>query len=396
MGVRRRNGFFLARAIVVSLAFALAAQSAVAANTVTPLALPAGFTVAAEGDHRLITIGADGTVYAIVNRIDEPDRIAVTRWRDDKRELFAPIPGPDDHFGSMYAARVDSVAPATGTPYVTLSRTSAGATIRTIFEIERWQNGSAKAWIVPPCVEASYDSPHIYAVDHQNVALTLDPSSDAAGIDLSNPESVTRNLPKAIVVTRNGCRSLGTGILTGIRGTIVVGYLGYLDDKPAPWFINMMVQRRIALRWNNGHVQRLGVGVPFATTSTGTVIGATSLPGHVGESVTGNFFGPAGTYTYAVPHAVLWSAAGKQTLLFHADSRSVAWDIDEHGTVVGMLMDARGHHRAFRYKNGRAELLDDLPHPAGWHFESAYAVSSDGAIVGIGTHNGVATAFIWR
>jgi len=376
---------------------AAVSQSATAAVIVRPLPLPAGFTVAPEGDHRLMTMGADGTVYAVANRIDTPYRTAAVRWRvENKAEFFVPISGPNDHFGGTYAPRIDSIVPSAGAPYVTVGRTHDGAYIGTQFEVDRWLGGRATALPLPVCLEVGYDSPHVYAIDHQWLALTLDPSSNSVGIDLSDPTSVERNLPKAFTVTPDRCRSLGNAILTGIRGDSVVGYLGYLDGKPAPWFINLIVQRMVALRWSNGRRRRLGFGVPFATTSGGTVVGATDLPGHAQESMTGNFFGPAGTYVFRTPHAVMWSSIGKETLLFGGDSRSIAWDVDEAGTIVGMIQGADGRHHAFRCKNGRIALLDDLPHPSGWRFESAYAVAADGSIAGIGTYRGVATAFIWH
>jgi len=73
--------------------------------------------------------------------------------------------------------------------------------------------------------------------------------------------------------------------------------------------VNLMTQRMVATRRLRGHEQDLGFGVPFATTSTGIVAGASALPGHASETVTGNFLGPAGTYRFETPHAILWSTA---------------------------------------------------------------------------------------
>ncbi len=192
------------------------------------------------------------------------------------------------------------------------------------------------------------------------------------------------------------CTVLGTGIATGVRGGNVVGYLGYLDGFPAPMYVNLMVQQMHAMRWYDGRVNELGTGVPFATTSGGFAAGATALPGHAGEFAYGNFFGPAGRYEFPIPHAAAWDANGRRILLVQNDSRSVAWDVADDATVVGMLQERDGKHYAFRWRSGRAQRLDDLAHPAGWRFESAYAIGADGAIAGIGTHDGVAAAFVWH
>jgi probable HAF family extracellular repeat protein len=125
------------------------------------------------------------------------------------------------------------------------------------------------------------------------------------------------------------------------------------------------------------------------------MVGASALPGRGSERVYGNFFGPAGKYQYPTPHAVAWLPKGQTLQLVRNDEESVAWDVSEDGTIVGGEILQNGKHYAFRWKNGRLERLDDLPHPRGWRFESAYAIAHDGSIVGIGTYNGVATAFVW-
>jgi hypothetical protein len=368
-----------------------------AAGTVRVLVLPAGFTVAPEADRRLMTIGADGVVYAIAGRIEAPERTRAVRWRaGEGPDLFVPIPQENDHFGSFMAPRIDAVAPTRNQTYVTVSRTHDGAYIGTRFNLDRWVGGATRAWTVPECVKLGYDGPHVYAVDRERMALTIDPSSDATGIDLSEPASVEANLPQAVLVEGDRCTSLGVAILTGLRGRSAIGYVGHLDGKPAPWFVNLIVQKMTATRWLDARPRALGPGVPFATTSAGVVVGASALPGHATETITTNFFGRAGTYVFPTPHAVLWSREGKHIALVHGDARSIAWDINEAGTTVGMLQKPDGRHYAFRHNHGRVELLDDLPHPPGWRFESAYAVTEDGTIAGTGTYHGTATAYLWH
>jgi hypothetical protein len=59
-----------------------------------------------------------------------------------------------------------------------------------------------------------------------------------------------------------------------------------------------------------------------------------------------------------------------------------------------MIEGDDGRHHAFLWQAGRLQLLDDIAHAAGWHFESAYAFSPDGSIAGIGVFRGTATAFL--
>ncbi len=87
---------------------------------------------------------------------------------------------------------------------------------------------------------------------------------------------------------------------------------------------------------------------------------------------------------------------GRRIDLAPKSPRSVAYGVSDNGTVVGMLSDAKGRHFAFRWRNGLLRRLDDLPHPPGWRFESAYAVTGDGSIAGIGTQHGVPKIFVWR
>ena len=228
------------------------------------------------------------------------------------------------------------------------------------------------------------------------MALTSDSSAQAPGPDLSDPASVESRLPIAIVVERGKCTELGHAILTAIDGRNVAGYRGYLDGRLAPWFVNAMVQHRVAIRWDGKREMEIDSGVPFSINRKGLTVGATALPGHVGEFAYGNFFGPPGRYEYAVPHAVAWQPNGKTVNLTRGDARSVAWDVSEDGTIVGMEQTPDGKHYAFRWRNGRLERLDDLPHPAGWRFESAYAIGRDGSIAGVGRHNGLPAAFVWH
>jgi hypothetical protein len=343
-----------------------------------------------------MAIAADGTVYAVANRIHDEMQTRAVRWRASALpELFRPIPEKYDDVPG-FRPNAEAVVAGGTLPYVTTSRVSDGSHLTIHFTVSRWGKDAANEWPLPECVSAGFASRMVYAADAERVALTTDPSSTSAGIDLENDRSVLQNLPEAIVISGRHCTPFGTAILTALRGQSVAGYLGYLDGKRAPMIVNLMTQRMVATRWLRGREQGLGFGVPFATTSTGIVAGASALPGHASETVTGNFLGPAGTYRFETPHAIVWSVNGKSTPLFRNDTRSVAYDINDAGTVVGMLQRPDGRHYAFRSFHGKTELLDDLPHPPGWRFESAYAIAPDGTIAGIGTYNGIATAFVWH
>jgi hypothetical protein len=399
MGVRwwihSRHDLVALRVMIQLIAAALSpvmvGTSAASGSTVRALALPRGFTIAPEAEHRLMSIGLDGTVYAVAHRIDRPDGgTRAVRWRaQNAPELFVPVPGPNDFIHNAPAPSIEAVVPASDMPYVTVARTFDGAFSGARFSIDRW-SVAAVTWSVPACANLGYAGAHISAADGRQFAFTVDPSSSSA-----NPAG-DENLPRAIILTDGSCRSLGTGILTGLRGSIAVGYLGYIDGKPTPVIVNTIHQRMLAFRWTKGYAVGIGDGVPYATTSRGIVVGASALPGRAREFESSNFSGQSGTYSFAIPHAVIWSRENKETAIFRDDVRSVAWDINELGTTVGMVQSADGKHHAFRRDHGRTTLLDDLPHPTGWRFESAYAITGDGWVVGIGTYRGVPTAFLWR
>lgn len=115
--------------------------------------------------------------------------------------------------------------------YVTVWRMHDGAYLGMRFEIDRWLLGEVRLCTIPACAQAFYDSPHIAAVAGKTLALTLDPSSDGVGMDISDPQ---RSLPRAVLITPVGCQTLGAGILTALRGSVAAGYIGTRDGKPSP------------------------------------------------------------------------------------------------------------------------------------------------------------------
>ena len=384
------------RAIVVSVLWALSFAQPATAAEVQSLTLPDGYTIAPEGEHRLISVGRDGSIFAITSDIDEKRaHPRAARWIDSAgAEAFTPR----EIYPPPYPPYADAVvALDANDAYVTVSQTFAGAHIHTLYEIQRWANGSTTRWMPPECVPRSDSGPHIFSIDADGrMAVTIDSSAGIIGVDFSNPRSVEHQLPIAVIVHGGNCKAMGRAILTAVDGNNVAGYRGYLDGRAAPWFVNVMAQKMVAVRWIGGREDDPGPGVPFAINRSGMAAGATALPGHGGEFLYGNFFGPGGRYEYATPHAVAWSSDGTVIALTRNDTRSVAWDISEDDTIVGTEQLHDGKHYAFRWQHGHIVRLDDLPHPAGWRFESAYAIARDGSIVGIGRLNGVPTAFIWR
>jgi probable HAF family extracellular repeat protein len=387
------------RRICLAVAMVLTASCPCYAASVRALTMPVGFTVEPEDDRRGIVLGGGGAILARAHATDGSGRVRVLRW-DAHGERTALIPPGAANWPARQGPppTVEDVVAYDGDAIVTTSLTSDGSHIHTTFSTYTWGVQGVRSWAAPPCVGGRRAELRVLAAGQRRIAVTDDPSSGVIMPDLADPSSVAGFLPTAFLVEGANCTSLGDAILTGVHGRSVIGYLGYLDGRPAPWTINVMVQHMHALRWLDGkpRPRELGPGVPYATRDDGFTVGATALPGHGGESVTTNFFGPGGTYRYAIPHAVAWDRAGDQRFLVRGDARSVAYDVADDGTVVGMLQATDGKQYAFRWRHGQLQRLDDLPHPRGWRFESAYAIRDDGSIVGIGSRRGIATAFLWH
>ena len=384
----------------VALAFVLMSTAAAHGATVTGLALPAGFTVMPEGEQRLISIAPDRTVAALAEATDQTGRVRALRWEPNgMRSSFTPLPvltAPDHGESPGITFSVGGVAAAAGTTYVSATESFSGAYGGTAFEVQRWVGGRALRWKLPACASAAEGSDqHANAVDaHGRIALTIDVSGSGSFMVLSDDAGTLA--PWAYVVRGTGCRSLGRGVVLGVRGRWAAGYLGYLNGHPAATNINTIIQRNVAMRWHDEKRTALGGGAAYAVTADGFAVGASTIAGRFG-SMTTNFFGnPGRTYDSPVPHAIAWDARGRRVALERGGKRSVAYDVANDGTAFGTLQDAGGKHFAFRWRAGRLQRLDDLPHPAGWRFESAYAVAPDGTVAGIGTFHGVATVFIWR
>ncbi len=384
-------------ASVLALAIVLSASPARAA-TVGAFALPEGYTVKPESELRLISIAPDHTIAAVSELAGSYYRAKAFRWRPDgSRSTFAPLfvataPG---HGANGNAAAAAGVAAGPGAVYVTAAESWSGAYSGTSYEAQRWTGSTARRWHPGDCGPADETDQHANAVDARGrVALTYDMTGNGSFMVMQ--DETGRYAPFAFVIDGARCRSLGRAVVMGLRGRWAAGYRGYLNGHLAATNINTIIQRYVAVRWHDTALTELGDGAAYAVSSAGLAVGASAVPGRF-ESMTTNFFGnPGRRYDSSVPHALAWDARGKRIALERGATRSIAYDVGDDGTAVGMLQAPGGKHFAFRWRAGRLERLDDLPHPAGWRFESAYSIAPDGTIAGIGTLHGIATVFTWR
>jgi len=387
--------------IAVALAF-VCTPPAGALPAIRALSLPVGFTVAPEGETRNITIAPDGEIVAVAEETDATQRVRAFRWKAaQQRRTFAPLPvatQPDPDFRGN--GDIAMAVAARDGAYITAGVNWSGAYSGYSTEAQRWTaTGDAVHWSEPDCVSSSSErDQQIRAVDeHGNIALTK-VITGAGSFQVMNDADDWA--PYAFIVNGNSCRVLGRAVVTNVRGTWATGYRGYLDGRVAPTNFNRIRQRNVAIRWQGTHLSELGDGDALAVTSDGFAVGASAIPGRF-DSQSGGYTGSDGvvhTYsdTSAVPHATAWTVRGRRIAIERDATRSVAYDVADDGTAVGTLLARDGKHYAFRWRNGRIERLDDLPHPPGWRFEAAYAIAPDGTIAGIGTLDGIATVFTWH
>jgi hypothetical protein len=367
------------------------------AATVTPLALPDGFTVKPEAPVRRISIAADHTVAAAAEAIDGRSR--AFRWiRARERSTFDALPVstvPGFGQNTPVPRQIESIAVGGGVGYVDASESWSGAYSGVSFEVQRWLGDTAARWTLPSCVsETDETDQHANAVDARGrIALTMDITGQGSFSVLQDNSGAYA--PYAFVIDGNRCRALGRAVVLGLRGRWASGFRGYLNGHLAPTSLNVFMQRFVAVRWRDDVLSELGDGAAYAVNESGLAVGASGPSGLFGDVTMGSD-GHSETYVAPVPHALAWDASGKRIAIDRRDRRSVAYDVADDGTAVGMLQDAGGKHYAFRWRAGKLQRLDDFPHPAGWRFESAYAIAPDGTIAGIGTYRGIATVFTWH
>ncbi len=364
------------------LSFTVAAlgQPAGASQTIVrAFALPPGFTVKAESQVRAINIAHNGVVTALAG-FRGSDPIRVFRWSPSgARTTFQPLnvttqPDPD----SPGQRGVFSVATTSRSVFVTVTAAWSGAYMGLSADVQQWEPSTVSHWRLPKCVVSgdAFDQ-YIYGADDAGrLALTMDMTGKGSFLVIRDDNA--QYAPYAFVVDRSKCRVLGRGTVVGVRGQWSSGYRGYLNGHVAP---TGQETSTVAVRWHGVHIVELGPGDALAVTSNGFAAGADAVHAHIGAP--------------PVPHAVAWDQRGRR-ISIDADDRSVAYDVSDDETVVGTLLASDGVYHAFRWRSGKRELLDDLPHPPGWKFASAYAIRADGTIVGIGTHDRTPTVFVWH
>lgn len=366
------------------------------AALVSALPLPPGYSIQPEGERRLMAVNARGTIVATVSR---PKELVtkVVRWSAGQPPaVFHALPDTGSRAAtSPPDATVASALAPDDMAYVDVAHIFSGGYSGVTSETQRW-NGQHVSRYEPRCGAAHGDQ-HAAAVDgNGRIAMTFD--TEGIGSMAVDRDDISVVAPYAVVIDGSTCTVLGRAIVRAVRGRYAAGYRGYLDNRPAPTILNRFQQTFQAVRWY-GQVERmLGPGVGLAVNADGVVAGASAVPAFSG-TVSGGYGDATGTHTYSftagVPTARVWdSAGGARDIVAHA-VRSVAYDIADDGTVAGMLQALDGKHYAFVWRDGVLRRLDDMPHPAGWRFESAYAIAPSGAVVGIGTRWGIPTVFVY-
>ena len=117
--------------------------------------------------------------------------------------------------------------------------------------------------------------------------------------------------------------------------------------------------------------------IAFSVNATGQVVGWSAIAGE-----------------YA--HAFLWQNGAMADLGTLGGNSSLAVDINAAGQVVGWATTAGGDGHAFLWQQngGMIDLNSLLPSGSGWVLEGASGINDAGQIVGTGSYNGQARAFL--
>jgi probable HAF family extracellular repeat protein len=150
--------------------------------------------------------------------------------------------------------------------------------------------------------------------------------------------------------------------------------------------------RSHALLWQNGQVTDLGTLPGFGDIEAHGINNQGQIVGWTNRRV------PGGSALY---QAFEWQKGRMRALPDLPgtnDTRATA--INNGGEIVGRFVghvSRKGDERAVLWKDGRIYSLTDLiPKHSGWVLEEALGINDHGWIIGNGTHNGVARAFLLR
>lgn len=235
------------------------------------------------------------------------------------------------------------------------------------------------------CLADSSFTAHTFQVDDGNVLdVTYEHSSALSTDEVRTGEDA----PYAVRIAGARCERLGRFNLRAVSGAYAVGYRGYLFGGQVPPGVNTPEQRFVAVLVKDGRLRELGAGEAFSVAPDGFAVGSDAPPLNETIGIGKNI------YKCCAPHPVAWTSTGGELQLAQAGVRGVAYAVDATHRVVGSVIGRDGRHYAFLWKRGHLQLLDDVVRAPGWRLEAAYGFTSDGSIVGAGTHNGTATMFV--
>ncbi len=334
----------------------------VALLALLPLPLPPFFTVTAPFD----TIAAD------IENARAQQTIAL--WRSGARIDLPPVP-PNPRFGNAQRYIELGALHSNGALFAMRATPFSGAYTGTAYDVLR-RSGNSWTQIPTGGCNVGYSVGHVERIEDDG---TLDMTYESPMLIVMDEAQTGMYAPYAVRLRTGSCQILGRFNLRGLNGHFAVGYRGYLYGALAPTNLNVDRQRYVAVRYHARHVTEIGPGEAFAVAADGTAAGSDAPPMHWNSCCS--------------PHAVLWDMNGHTVALAPHARESVAYAIDARHRVVGELLGRDGRHYAFLWERGRLHLLDDIAHVAGWRFEGAFRFTSDGSIVGCGTHDGIASAF---
>jgi hypothetical protein len=375
-------------AAFVALSIIFGLSGVAARTTIAPLPLPQNLTIDPEGERPMMVMG-DDTVAASATDSNHHELQRVVVWHRGSPSRASHLPSDSD-YQALGAITGD------GTVYVNSGLQDHGAMQPVFWTVLSYRGSSPRRVSLPDCGLHGYTigAPIVEAASGQVLGLNFGegypPDFDAI--------RAGSWAPHAAVLDAQGCRVIGRATVRAIAGRFAAGFRGYLGSAMVPLGFNTVQQRFVAVIWRDGRLRELGAGVALGVNSQGVCVGATAFPG---QSETGGFTeitttngqpAVSHTYRFAVPHAALWRTDGTRIVL--ETGRSVAYAIDGGERVIGMLQDPTGRHYAFLWQDGVLRRLEDIVRAHHWRFESAYAFTPDGGILGIGTHDGVASAFI--
>lgn len=358
---------------------------------VLALPLPRYFTVSAPLDPRAMLARNPFSVSASGIAADIGDgraRRGIALWRGASLVPLPAVP-PNRRYGDdRFYITLGAIAPP-GTLFAMRATLFDGAYIGTAYDVLRLRANSWAQVAVDGC-KVGDNVGHVERVESDG---TLDLTYESPELINFDVAATGVYAPYAARLRGNVCDVLGRFNLRDVNGRFAVGYRGYLNSTLAPTNLNDVQQEYFAVRYGAGKLTQMGRGEAFAVAPDGTAVGADAPPLH-GTIAFGSTWGGYRKYSCCTPHAVLWDMHGRTLALAPQAPQSIAFAIDAQHRVIGALLGRDGRHYAFLWDRGRLHLLDDLAHAPGWRFEGAYRFMPDGSIVGAGTHDGVASAFL--